>query len=154
MYVASPRLLEACWLLIRQHFCCIQLTNNANDPRTFPALQLDIKDNPLNQKAVLSTMSSIMPDIMLFMATVSVGWLVWSFWYRVLPAKSLPGIPLVEFDGDNSRERYTSDIASLIGKGYENSSLSPLCDSVINGGIKLTAYKTWPTVLRTGLLES
>lgn len=75
--------------------------------------------NPLNQKAVLSTMSSIMPDIMLFMATVSVGWLVWSFWYRVSPAKSLPGIPLVEFDGDNSRERYTSDIASLIGKGYD-----------------------------------
>lgn len=64
-------------------------------------------------------MVSITSPIMLVTAAFSVGWLVWSLWYMVSPTKSLPGIPLVEFDGDNSRERYTSDAASLVGKGYD-----------------------------------
>ncbi|KAI7774072.1 hypothetical protein LA080_009309 [Diaporthe eres] len=59
---------------------------------------------------------------MLLTAALSVGWLVWSLWYKVSPARRLPGIPLVEFDGDNSRERYTSDAASLVGKGYDTTS--------------------------------
>lgn len=52
-----------------------------------------------------------------FAAAVSVGWLLWNLWDNVFdmvsPAKSLPGIPLVKFDGDNSRERYVSDAGSL-----------------------------------------
>lgn len=60
-----------------------------------------------------------MVKVILFTALLSVGWLVWRFWPRDSPAKSLPGITLVEFDGDNSRERYTREIASLIGKGYD-----------------------------------
>ncbi|KAI0842522.1 cytochrome P450 [Hypoxylon sp. FL0890] len=60
-----------------------------------------------------------MSPIMLFTAAVSVAWLLWNLWGKVSPAKSLPGIPLVEFDGDNSRERYTSDVGSLLSKGYE-----------------------------------
>lgn len=60
-----------------------------------------------------------MSPILLFITALSCGWLVWSLWYKASPAKRLPGIPLVEFDGDNSREHYTSDAASLVGKGYE-----------------------------------
>lgn len=64
-------------------------------------------------------MSPVMTPITLFTAALSVGWLVWSLWHKVSPAKLLPGIPLVEFDGDNSRERYTKEAASLVGKGYD-----------------------------------
>lgn len=64
-------------------------------------------------------MSSMMSPITFFTAALSVGWLVWSLWYKLSPAKQIPGIPLVEFDGDNSRERYTKDAASLVGKGYD-----------------------------------
>ncbi|KAI1149219.1 cytochrome P450 [Nemania diffusa] len=42
-----------------------------------------------------------------------------SFWGKVSPAKSPSGIPLVEFDGDNSGEPYTSDPGSLLRKGYD-----------------------------------
>ncbi|KAI8633139.1 hypothetical protein F5Y19DRAFT_471398 [Xylariaceae sp. FL1651] len=38
---------------------------------------------------------------------------------KTSPARSLPGIPLVEFGGGNSRERYTSDAGSLLIKGYD-----------------------------------
>lgn len=61
-----------------------------------------------------------MPPIMLLTAILSVGWLVWGLWCKVSPVKGLPGIPLVEFDGDNSRERYTKDAADLLGKGYDS----------------------------------
>ncbi|XXG98967.1 hypothetical protein Hte_005300 [Hypoxylon texense] len=60
-----------------------------------------------------------MSPIILVTAVASVAWLLWSLWGKVSPAKSLPGIPLVEFDGDNSRERYTSDAGSLLSKGYD-----------------------------------
>lgn len=53
-----------------------------------------------------------------------------------MPAKSLPGIPLVQFGGSNSREKYTSDAGSLIGKGYDTvrtiPSSRPLYSSVIS----------------------
>ncbi|KAI8946243.1 cytochrome P450 [Xylaria longipes] len=64
-------------------------------------------------------MSAMMSPTMLSIAALSVGWLIWSIWDKVSPAKSLPGIPLVEFDGDNSRERYTSEAGSLLSKGYD-----------------------------------
>ncbi|KAJ0121941.1 hypothetical protein J7T55_002451 [Diaporthe amygdali] len=67
-------------------------------------------------------MAPITSPIMVVAAAFSLGWLVWSLWHMVSPAKSLPGIPLVQFDGDNSRERYTSDAASLVGKGYDTTS--------------------------------
>ncbi|OTA96278.1 hypothetical protein M434DRAFT_19733 [Hypoxylon sp. CO27-5] len=60
-----------------------------------------------------------MSPIILIAVAVSVGWLLWNLWGKVSPARSLPGIPLVEFDGDNSRERYTSDVGNLLRKGYE-----------------------------------
>ncbi|KAJ2980388.1 hypothetical protein NUW58_g6955 [Xylaria curta] len=60
-----------------------------------------------------------MSPVLLVITALSVGWLVWSLWEKVAPAKTLPGIPLVEFDGDNTRERYTSDAGSLLGKGYD-----------------------------------
>ncbi|GAW16232.1 hypothetical protein ANO14919_056550 [Xylariales sp. No.14919] len=60
-----------------------------------------------------------MSPVLLAIAVLSVGWLAWSLWEKVSPAKSLPGIPLVEFDGDNSRERYSSDAGSLLSKGYD-----------------------------------
>lgn len=47
-------------------------------------------------------------------------WLATVLWRKVYPAKTLPGIPLVEFDGDNSRDRYTKEAASLLVKGYDN----------------------------------
>lgn len=62
-------------------------------------------------------MSSMVSPITFFTAALLVGWLVWILWHKVSPAKQRPGIPLVEFDGDNSRERYTKDAASLVGKG-------------------------------------
>lgn len=64
-------------------------------------------------------MSAIMSPITLLTAGFSLGWLVWILWSKISPAKSLPGIPLVEFSGDNSRARYTSEAGSLLGKGYD-----------------------------------
>lgn len=61
----------------------------------------------------------MMSPIMLLTAVVFAAWLLCNLWGKVSPAKSLPGIPLVEFDGDNSRERYTSDAGSLLSKGYD-----------------------------------
>ncbi|KAI0431654.1 cytochrome P450 [Xylaria sp. FL1042] len=57
--------------------------------------------------------------VLLLVAVLSVGWLTWTLWRKVSPAKSLAGIPLVEFDGDNSRDRYTREAGSLLGKGYD-----------------------------------
>ncbi|KAI0408374.1 cytochrome P450 [Xylaria palmicola] len=57
--------------------------------------------------------------VLLLVAVLSVGWLTWTLWGKVSPAKSLAGIPLVEFDGDNSRDRYTREAGSLLGKGYD-----------------------------------
>ncbi|KAI1772403.1 cytochrome P450 [Hypoxylon cercidicola] len=64
-------------------------------------------------------MSAILSPITLFTAAVSVAWLLWNLLGKVSPAKSLPGIALVEFDGDNSKERHTSEAGSLLSKGYE-----------------------------------
>ncbi len=63
--------------------------------------------------------SIAMSATLLFVAAVSVGWLAWRFWGTVSPAKLLLGVPLVEFDGDNSRERYAKDAGSLLDKGYD-----------------------------------
>lgn len=60
-----------------------------------------------------------MSPILLFITALSCGWLAWSLWCKASPARRLPDIPLVEFDGNNPRERYTSDAASLLGKGYD-----------------------------------
>ncbi|KAI1424626.1 cytochrome P450 [Xylaria sp. FL1777] len=57
--------------------------------------------------------------VLISTAAISIGWLLWMVWSKISPAKSLPGIPLVEFEGDNSRQRYTSDAASLLLKGYD-----------------------------------
>ncbi|KAF7536902.1 hypothetical protein G7054_g4175 [Neopestalotiopsis clavispora] len=64
-------------------------------------------------------MSSITSPITLITAIVTIGWLAWKFWENVSPAKSLPGIPTVEFDENNTRQRYTTEAGSLLGKGYE-----------------------------------
>lgn len=64
-------------------------------------------------------MSLITLSAMLLTAGLSLAWLAWTLWGKISPSKSLPGIPLVEFSGDNSRERYTSDAGSLLGKGYD-----------------------------------
>lgn len=90
-------------------------------------------------------MSPKMSPMLFLTAALSVGWLVWSLWYKVSPARRLPGIPLVEFDGNNSRERYTRDAASLVRKGYEKVTpvaAIPLWSSIIDVGTILTAYKT------------
>jgi hypothetical protein len=66
------------------------------------------------------SMSAInVSPITLITAALSLGWLAWTLCRKVSPAKRLPGIPLVEFDGDNSRERYASEAASLLVKGYD-----------------------------------
>ncbi|KAI4862257.1 cytochrome P450 [Hypoxylon rubiginosum] len=64
-------------------------------------------------------MSAMVSPTMLFTAVISVAWLLWNLYGKVSLAKSLPGIPLVEFEGDNSRERYPSDAGNLLSKGYE-----------------------------------
>lgn len=46
------------------------------------------------------------------------GLLAWRLWYNKAPATALPGVQLVEFDGDNSRERYAKEAASLLQQGY------------------------------------
>ncbi|KAI1329406.1 cytochrome P450 [Xylariaceae sp. FL0255] len=56
--------------------------------------------------------------VVLSTIAISLGWIFWLVWPKILPAKSIRGIPLVEFKGDNSRQRYTSDAASLLVKGY------------------------------------
>lgn len=52
-------------------------------------------------------------------AALSIGWLVWKLWENNSPAKKLPGIPLVEFAENNSRQRYATEAGSLLGRGYE-----------------------------------
>lgn len=61
----------------------------------------------------------------LFIVTaLSAAWIGWRYWCTVVPASILPGIPLVEFDGDNSRERYTKDATRLLGIGYDKVRIS------------------------------
>ncbi|KAI1114346.1 cytochrome P450 [Nemania sp. NC0429] len=60
-----------------------------------------------------------MSSVLILVAILAVGWLTWTLWGKVSPAKSLACISLVEFDGDNSRDRYTREAGSLLGKGYD-----------------------------------
>lgn len=68
-----------------------------------------------------------MSPVLLLIAVLSVGWLAWSLWGKVSPAKSLLGVSLVELDGENSRERYASDSKSLLSKGYDMVRTLHLC---------------------------
>lgn len=111
----DPSVLVTCWSALAEF-------NLIRDPPHLCILpsfcQLDLKVVCLAKPSVRRMFSTMSP-ILLFITALSCGWLVWSLWHKASPAKRLPGIPLVEFDGDNSRERYTSDAASLLGKGYD-----------------------------------
>ncbi|KAH9904511.1 cytochrome P450 [Xylariomycetidae sp. FL2044] len=59
-------------------------------------------------------------SLVIILTTVgSVSWLVWALWRKTSPATTLPGIPLVEFEGDNTKERYVSDAGTLLSRGYD-----------------------------------
>ncbi|KAI1381699.1 hypothetical protein F4677DRAFT_439515 [Hypoxylon crocopeplum] len=92
-------------------------------------------------------MSGILSPITLFTAAVLVAWLLWNLRGKVSSAKSLPSIPLVEFDGDNSRERHTSEAGSLLSKGCEMTLYFRAAEE------KLPASPEWPVVLYPKILE-
>lgn len=106
---------------------------------------MDIQFPPTWYNFGQSAMSSITSPITLITAILTIGWLAWKFWENVSPAKSLPGIPTVEFDENNTRQRYATEAGSLLGKGYETVrlQLSNLCSSSCTQKlIALAAHKT------------
>ncbi|KAI0141717.1 cytochrome P450 [Xylariaceae sp. FL1272] len=62
----------------------------------------------------------MMSPILALTTIASVIWLAWNIWSKISPSTAMPGIPLVEFDDGNTRERYTADAGSLLVKGYNN----------------------------------
>lgn len=61
----------------------------------------------------------MIPILILTTTVLSIAYSAWVFWGKMALVKGLPGIPMVEFDGDNSKDRYTSDAGSLLRKGYD-----------------------------------
>jgi hypothetical protein len=87
-----------------------------NSPHLFrlpPSISTELNIN------TLSAMSIVISPIAILTAALSIAWLVWKFWEITSPAKSLRGVPLVEFDENNTRQRYATEAGSLLGKGYE-----------------------------------
>lgn len=115
----DPSVLVTHWSALAE----FNLIRQADDPPPF-AFFWTSKLSCLANSSVQSLLLTMSPILLLITALLC-GWLVWTFWFKASPAERLPGIPLVKFTRDNSREQYISDATSLSGKGYDM--VEPYC---------------------------
>lgn len=97
-------------------------------------------------------MSAFTTILTVLIGIASLVLLAKNVWRKGNPSEYLPGIPLVEFDGDNSEERYIKNTDALVTKGYEQVSISFLSnrksDAITDQPVPLV-YKTRGSILHT-----
>lgn len=102
-------------------------------------------------------MSAFTTVLTVLIGIASLVLLAKNMWRKGNPSEHLPGIPLVEFDGDNSKERYIKYTDALVMKGYEQVSTGLPSNrkcSAIPDQLVLLVYKKGRGILHTRLYES